>query len=92
MHTLERVLAYGNEDSFEHVQAFGGNVACVLASTQSLSNLKSAMVSLSTYSVDDVGDFLLERGIPGDVVTCFTGKRTTSGTRLAIIFKHLTFF
>ena len=32
------------------------------------------MVSVATFSVDDLGDFLIEKGIPANVVTAFVGK------------------
>ena len=31
-------------------------------------------MSVATFSVDDLGDFLIERGILANVVTAFTGK------------------
>ena len=31
---------------------------------------------VSSYDVDELGDFLLEEGIPGDIVTSFTGTLT----------------
>ena len=38
------------------------------------------MVSIGTYSVDDLGDFLLEKGRAPDVVTAFTGKLKVSAS------------
>ena len=32
------------------------------------------MVSAATFSVDDLGDFLIEKGIPVNIVTAFIGK------------------
>ena len=80
-------LEYWNENICrltDHVEVFwsGVQVDCAFSccslpsSQQNPQKSRTPYAMASSYNVDELGDFLLEEGIPGDIVTSFTGTLT----------------